>query len=48
MEDRQIELIIDIKKVKRLKQKARLVEERKAYDRLEYILTKWKEAVDET
>lgn len=42
-EDREIEIILDIKQVRRRKQVAKSEGGRKAYDTLEYILTSWKE-----
>lgn len=42
-EDREIELILDIKKIRRLKTVARTKSEQKAYDVLLYVLTSWKE-----
>lgn len=44
-EDREIELILDIKKIRRLKTSARTKGEQKAYDVLLYVLTSWKEAL---
>lgn len=41
--DREVELILDMKKVRYLKSRTRSKKARKAYDRLEYILWKWQE-----
>ena len=43
MEEREIEIILDIKQVRRRKKVAKSEGGRKAYDTLEYILTSWKE-----
>ncbi len=45
MEDREIEIILDIKQVRRRKKVAKSEGGRKAYDTLEYILTSWKEQI---
>ena len=45
MEDREIEIILDIKQVRRRKKAAKSEGGRKAYDILEYILTSWKEQI---
>lgn len=44
-EDREIEIILDIKQVRRRKKVAKSEGGRKAYDTLEYILTSWKEQI---
>lgn len=44
---RMVELKQDIRKVKKLKQYAETKAERKAYDKLEYILTVWKDQYKE-
>ncbi len=43
--EREIELTLDIKKVRRLKIKATEKYERIAYGRLEYILTAWRDEI---
>jgi hypothetical protein len=43
--EREIELTLDIKKVRRLKLKATEKYERIAFGRLEYILTAWRDEI---
>lgn len=42
--DREVELILDMKKVRYYKSRAKSKKAKKAYDRLEYILYTWQEA----
>lgn len=41
--EREIELTLDVKKVRRLRIKAQTLAERRALSRLEYILTAWRD-----